>query len=212
MVRPPQPEQHGGKDMADWDTESGLVEKFDGTVADAWFEEGEYGVTLKLTIDSPQLTQDTELWFSCGKKGIEYVSDQKVDVSLAKNGRFNEQSGVGLLIGSLKKNPALISQVSSKGGPDEASSYKGLTARWERVQFGEKQDGSPRYATVPVDTFGAVPATDNDSDTDDEIPAWLIDLCNGATTYDEFVENALAHDNIDRATRKLVMDDTLWSF
>lgn len=197
--------------MADWDTESGLVEKFDGTVADAWFEEGEYGVTLKLTIESPNLGNDTELWFSCGKKGVEYVSDQKVDVSLAKNGRFNDQSGVGLLISALKKNPALISQVSSKGGPDEASSYKGLKARWERLQFGEKQDGTPRYATVPVDTYGAEAKAD-DEQADTEIPAWLIDVCNNAATYDEFVENALAHDDIDRATRKLVMDDTLWTF
>jgi hypothetical protein len=198
--------------MADWDTESGLVEKFDGTVVDAFFEEGEYGVTLKLTVESPNLGNDTELWFSCGKKGIEYVSDQKVDVSLAKNGRFNDQSGVGLLISSLKKNPALISQVSSKGGPDEASSYKGLKARWERLQFGEKQDGTPRYATVPVDTYGAAQADTAGSDDAAEIPGWLMQLCSTAATYDEFVENALAHDDIDRATRKLVMDETLWEF
>lgn len=197
--------------MADWDVESGLVEKFDGTVEDAFFEEGEYGVTLKLVISSPQLDQDTELWFSCGKKGIEYVDDGHVDVSLAKNGRFNEQSGVGVLIKQLKGAPELLAQLSGKGGPDEAATYKGFSARWERLQFGEKQDGSPRYVTVPTGPAGGEKA-EAKADEVIDIPKWLADVCIASDTYDSFVEAALADERIDRSTRKLVMDETLWDF
>lgn len=197
--------------MADWDVESGLVDKFDGTVEDAYFEEGQYGVTLKLLVSSPQLDQDNELWFSCGQKGVEFVDDGHVDVSLAKNGRFNEQSGVGILIKSLKAHPDLLAQIASKGGPDEAATFKGFTARWERTQFGEKQDGTPRYVTVPTGAAGGVKAEAKVEEVT-EIPKWLADICIANDTYDSFVEAALADERIDRASRKLVMDETLWDF
>jgi hypothetical protein len=198
--------------MADWDTETGLVEKFDGTVIDAWFEEGEYGVTLKLAIETPQADSELEQWYGCGSKGVQFVSDQQVDVSMAKNGRFNEQSGVGQLIKYVKAS-GLIDQIAGKGGPDEAASWKGLKARFEVVEVGTKQDGTPRKVTVPTGPFGGEAVADTGTDTEvTDIPAWLVAICEDADTYDAFMEAALSHESIDRATRKLVMDPTLWDF
>lgn len=196
--------------MADWDTETGLIEKFDGTVTDAWFEEGEYGVTLKLAIDSPQTDSELEQWYGCGSKGVQFVSDQQVDVSMAKNGRFNEQSGVGQLIKHVK-SAGLLDMIASKGGPDEAASWKGLKARFEVVEVGTKQDGTPRRVTVPTGGHGGEKAKGADAPAT-EIPDWLVATCELADNYDEFVEAALADERVDRGTRKLVMDKTLWDF
>jgi len=198
--------------MADWETETGLIQKFDGTVIDAWFEEGEYGVTLKLAIDSPQAEQEIEQWYGCGSKGVQFVSDQQVDVSMAKNGRFNEQSGVGQLIKHLKSS-GMIGQIAEKGGPDEAASWKGLKARFENTEVGKKENGDPRMVTVPVGPFGGEAEAKADAPAPAaEIPAWLVAHCVAAATYDDFVEAALADEQVDRATRKLVMDKSLWEF
>lgn len=196
--------------MADWDTETGLVDKFDGEVVDAWFEEGEYGVTLKLAITSPQTDSELEQWYGCGSKGVQFVSDQQVDVSMAKNGRFNEQSGVGQLIKHVK-SAGLLDQLASKGGPDEAASWKGLKARFESVVVGQKQDGSDRRVTVPTGPYGGgdAPAP---ADETPAVAEWLVELAGEHSNYDAFVEAALADDRIDRASRKAVMDRNLWEF
>lgn len=195
--------------MTEWDTEEGLASKYTGTVTDAYFDEGQYGATLKLTVDSPELGQEVENWYGCGK-GVQLVSEKEVDLSLMKGEKFNSASAVGQLITALKDVPALLEQVTTKGPPNFANSFVGLTAVWERVEFSYKRDGETVSYTrvLPVAVVGG-----GDVKADEPTaPAWLVQLAVEHEGYDDFVAAALDDERIDSAARKLVLNEKFWDF
>ncbi len=191
--------------MSAWDTESGLEEKYTGKVVDAFFDEGQYGPVLKLSIESPELGGVTEVWYNCGK-GVQLVSDTEVDLSLMKGQKFNSNSAVGTLIEYLKQEPTLIDTVAKNGDPSDAKAYIGLAAQWERVEFKAKINGEDvEYARVlPTAALGG--------DGEVDVPKWLVDLCVETDNYDAFVESALEDDRIDGTSRKLVLNESYWDF
>lgn len=196
--------------MSEWGTEEGLTTRYTGKVVDAFFDEGQYGGTLKLTVESDDLDSgETENWYGCGK-GVKVVNEGKVDLSNMKGGKFNSSSGVGSLIQYLLKDDRLIKQVSSNGGPDEAKSFIGLEAVWERIEFNNKINGEDvSYSRVlPVAVAGEEPQEEGTP----EVPKWLIDLCVNSEGYDQFVEAATADDRLDAESRKLVMNESYWDF
>jgi len=194
-----------------WDTEEGLTQKYSGTVTDAYFDEGEYGGTLKLTVESPDLDAgSTENWYGCGK-GVVVISDDKVDLANMKGAKFNTQSGVGSLIAALVKDERLISQVSEKGGPDEAQSFVGLAAQWELKEFTFKSNGEDVSYTrmLPVGVIGEGVAEET---PDVDVPKWLIIACSEADNYTDFMAAALAHDEVTPALRKVILNESFWDF
>ena len=192
--------------MSAWDTESGLEEKYTGKVTDAFFDEGQYGPVLKLSIESPELGGVTEVWYNCGK-GVRLVSDTEVDLSLMKGQKFNSNSAVGQLIEYLKATPELVDLVAAQGDPSSAKSYIGLAAVWERIEFKAKINGEDVEYTRVLPT-----ASLNGGNDEVEVPRWLVDLCVEHSTYDEFVSAALEDDRLDGDSRKLVLNESYWDF
>lgn len=198
--------------MSEWGTEEGLTTRYTGKVTDAYFDEGQYGGTLKLTVESDDLDSgETENWYGCGK-GVAVISDQEVSLDNMKGGKFNSASGVGSLIQHLLKDERLIGQVSSKGGPDKASSYIGLEAVWELVEFENTINGEKVTYTrmLPVAVVGEGAGGDDGEDV--AVPKWLVNLCTESASYDTFVELALADDQLTAELRKLVMNESYWDF
>lgn len=197
-----------------WDTEDGLSSKFTGKVSDAYWDEGRYGVQLVLEIESPEFDQPTNAWYSAGR-GVQLVSDSEVDLTLVKNNRFNTSSGVGDLITYLKNVPELIQQVASNGSPDNAKSFVGLDAVWERIEFKRTINGEEttykRLLPVAVNGADATPPKDGDAGMDNA-PDWLYSLYAGSSDYDSFVSAALDHEGITREVRKLVLTESNWEF
>jgi|688.fasta_scaffold76530_2 hypothetical protein len=194
-----------------WDTEDGLSSKFEGKVTDAYWDEGRYGVQLVLEIESPAFDQPTNAWYSAGR-GVQLVSDSEVDLSLVKNGKFNTSSGVGDLITYLKKEPTLLEVVANNGSPDNAKSFVGLEAVWERIEFKRTINGEETTykRLLPVSVLGG--ATPAESEDDADIPDWLGEIYATATDYDSFVSAAIDHEQITRELRKLILNEDYWKF
>lgn len=197
---------------SEWDTESGLETDYDGTVVDAWFEEGDYGCTLKLVVDSPTLDSDVENWYGCGKK-VQLISDTEVDLSANKGGKFNTNSAVGQLIRAIV-DAELTDQVG-KEGPANAQSFKGLSAHWEVKEFSTKIDGETKTytRTLPVGPPRSAEAKAKAEKADEpEIPKWLITLCSEHESYDDFLDAALKDERLDKALRAIVLNEEYWDF
>lgn len=193
-----------------WDTEDGLSSKFTGKVTDAYWDEGRYGVQLVLEIESPEFDQPTQAWYSAGK-GVQLVSDSEVDLSLVKNNRFNTASGVGDMITYLKKEPSLLQQVAANGTPDNAKSFVGLEAVWERIEFKRTINGEETSykRLLPVSTLGS---PEPEGEDEAEIPDWLGKIYAEATDYDGFVSSAMDDERLTRELRKLVLNEDYWKF
>lgn len=201
--------------MSAWDTGSGLVEEYDGEVIDAYFEEGEYGGTLKLIISSPAVDDDLENWYPCGKK-VAVVSDNEVDLSAMRGGVFNKNSGVGQLIEAIKTDEGLIAQVG-EAGPAFADSFKGLKAHWKLHTYtaninGEKREYTRILPTKAIGDGAKGGAKAKAEEPEQDIPEWLAKLAVSHDSYDEFVEEALDHEDMTRELRKLVTKESLWDF
>lgn len=198
-----------------WETEDGLTSKFTGKVTDAYWDEGRYGVQLVLVIESSEFDQPTQAWYSAGK-GVQLISDSEVDLTLVKNNRFNTASGVGDLITYLKNNETLLQQVSSNGSPDNAKSFVGLEAVWERIEFKRTINGEETSykRLLPVATVGGGEAADEVPAEDTDFPDWLGELYATCTNYDEFVSLALDDERVstDRELRKLILTEKFWKF
>lgn len=196
--------------MSEWGTEEGLTTRYTGKVTDAFFDEGQYGGTLKLTVASDDIDSgETENWYGCGK-GVKVLNEGAVDLSNMKGNKFNRQSGVGSLIEYLLKDDRLIKQVSENGPPEQAKSYIGLEAVWERVEFKNTIGGEERVYNrmLPVAVAGEEPQEDGEVD----VPKWLVTTCTAVDDYDSFIEAATSDERLTPELRKLVMNEAYWQF
>jgi hypothetical protein len=199
--------------MSNWDTTSGLASDYEGSVTEAWFEEGDYGATLKLAIDSPAFDSPVTNFYPCGK-GVEFVSEDEVSLTNMKDNRFNTNSAVGQLIEALKASESLLAQVGSDG-PQFAKSFLGLTAKWEvkEMSFTDKGGTKRNYSrTYPQ-------AIEGKADDTKVPPAWLVKIANENSNYEDFVTSAL--EELGRQdvkgqeaveVKRTILDSDFWSF
>jgi len=189
----------------EWGVASTFDETFEATVTDAYFEEGDYGVQLVLVLDNG--TNEFNKYYGVGKK-VTLVNEGEVDCSANKSNMFHKSSAIGELVTALLADEHLISQVATKGSPREAASWKGLSAVWETFSRSSVIDGEKREweRLLPTAAVGGAKAEA------DAPPAWLITLCAESDDYDSFLEAALASDELDATSRKLVLNESFWDF
>ncbi len=189
----------------EWGVASNFDETFDATVSDAYFEEGDYGVQLVLVLDNGD--NEFNKYYGVGKK-VTLVNEGEVDCSANKNNMFHKSSAIGELVQALVADENLIGQVASKGSPREAASWKGLSATWETFTRTATIEGEKREWERLLPTG----ATSSAAKEEEAPPAWLLTLCGESADYDSFLEAALASEELDASSRKLVLNESFWDF
>lgn len=124
-----------------WDLEEGGggIQGFTGVVDEAYFSDGEYGVSLMLRIkfDDPEnfvKFEDGSItrYFGCGKGWSTTDGGDTVTHEAGDNKRFNKSSKIGQLIGQMG-SVAAIRESLAEFNPYEAKSWKGLHLEWGQV-------------------------------------------------------------------------------
>jgi len=201
-----------------WDLEEGGggVQEFTGIVDEAYFSDGEYGVSLMVRIrfDDPENFPRFEdgcftRYFSVGKGWSTKDGGDTVTHEAGDGKRFNKSSKVGQLIGQMGSVQS-IRETLTDFNPYEAKSWKGLHLHWAQVPVekrrrvkddnGMETDKWESYAAtelLPVGLAGATngqaPATFNlDSLTGVDIPALVI-LASMADTDKAFMEAVISN-------------------
>jgi hypothetical protein len=124
-----------------WDLEEGGggVQEFTGVVDEAYFSDGEYGVSLmiKIRFDDPENFPRFEdgcftRYFSVGKGWSTRDGGDTVTHEAGDGKRFNKSSKIGALIGQMGSVPAIRESLTDFN-PYEAKSWKGLHLHWGQV-------------------------------------------------------------------------------
>ena len=194
-------------DATQWETTTGLDDKFHGTVTEAYFDEGDFGVQLVLIIDAPELGTELTKYFGCGRKA-KLVSEEEVDLSGLKSNAFHRNSAVGELIEALREDDRLLKQVADNGAPNLASSWVGLEAEWVTHQRSGTIEGNKTTWDRLLPEF----AGESEPESEEDVPAWLLTLCSENSDYDSFFKAAMADDRLDGPSRRLVLNEDYWDF
>lgn len=124
-----------------WDLEEGGggLQGFTGTVNEAYFSDGEYGVSLMIRIrfDDPENYPRFEdgcftRYFSVGKGWSTKDGGDTVIHDAGDGKRFNKSSKIGVLINQMGSVPS-IRETLTDFNPYEAKSWKGLHMEWGQV-------------------------------------------------------------------------------
>lgn len=201
-----------------WDLEEGGggVQEFTGVIDEAYFSDGEYGVSLMIRIrfDDPENFPRFEdgcftRYFSVGKGWSTKDGGDTIAHEAGDNKRFNKSSKVGALIGQMGSVPA-IRETLTDFNPYEAKSWKGLHLHWAQVPVekrrrvkdanGLETDKWESYAAtelLPVNLAGAsngqAPAVfDLGSLTGVDLPA-LVLLAGMADSDKAFMEGVIGN-------------------
>ena len=140
----------GKEDTFDpWDTSTGLLDNFDFKVDRAWFGEVEDSDSDRLYLfiegtavdDEDEEYEDHTERYSLGK-GWEVIDDGDEVETASRNGVFNQSTGIGHLILSLKAlGEEETEYITDRGRPTKAKTFKGLrmhmvgrvVSEWEDV-------------------------------------------------------------------------------
>ena len=124
-----------------WDLEEGGggIQQFTGTVDEAYFSDGEYGLSLMLRIkfDDPENYPKFEdgsitRYFGCGKGWTTADGGDSCQHEAGDSKRFNKSSKIGQLIGQMGSVSA-IRDTLADFNPYTAKSWKGLHMEWGQV-------------------------------------------------------------------------------
>lgn len=124
-----------------WDLEEGGggIQGFTGVVDEAYFSDGEYGLSLMLRIkfDDPEnfvKFEDGSItrYFGCGKGWSTADGGDTCQHEAGDNKRFNKSSKIGQLIGQMG-SVSSIRESLADFNPYEAKSWKGLHLEWGQV-------------------------------------------------------------------------------
>ena len=117
----------------------GGLDGFTGVVDEAYFADGEYGVSLMIRIkfDDPENFPRFEdgcftRYFGCGKGWSTQANGDSIVHEGGDSKRFNKSSKVGQLIGQLGAVPGVRDTLATFN-PYQASSWKGLHLTWGQV-------------------------------------------------------------------------------
>lgn len=215
-------------DFNSWETSSGLLDEITGEIVDATFgykESYQSGEALLLIADVQ--TGDPEL----GEGGIltldwpvgkGWETGDKGKTATHESGKpkkFNGQSGIGVLIDSIRDAGGLAA-MAKKGEAFEAASYVGLNATftrkeykntingeersWNRMLVSEIHDGKAKAQAPKPDPEPVAEATDTPAEaaSTPKVPAALKiklkKLAIECDDHDTFVERAFAEiDGVD---------------
>ncbi len=124
-----------------WDLEEGGggIQGFTGVVDEAYFSDGEYGVSLMVRIkfDDPENYPKFEdgsftRYFSVGKGWSTSDGGDTITHEAGDSKRFNKSSKIGQLIGQMG-SVAAIRESLADFNPYQAKSWKGLHMEWGQV-------------------------------------------------------------------------------
>ena len=121
-----------------WDLEEGGggIQEFTGIIDEAYFSEGEYGLSLMLRIkfddpeNYPKFDDGTfSRYFSTGKGWATRDGGETVNHEAGDNKRFNKSSKIGKLINQMG-TVSSIRESLTDFNPYQAKSWKGLHLKW----------------------------------------------------------------------------------
>lgn len=124
-----------------WDLEEGGggLQGFTGVINEAYFADGEYGVSLVLRVkfDDPENYPKFEdgsisRYFGCGKGWSAIDGGDRVTHDAGDGKRFNKSSKIGVLIGQMGSVPS-IRETLADFNPYQAKDWKGLHLEWGQV-------------------------------------------------------------------------------
>lgn len=200
----------------------GGLDGFTGTITDAFFSDGEYGLSLRLvsTFDDPENYVRFEdgtftQYYSCGKGWqTPDAGDTAVHESGDPSKRFNKSSKVGQLIAQVGQIPGITDALPADFSVYTAKSWKGLHLVWGRVETpGRKQiDGvwtdTVNNVLLPIalagtgaaSTNGAAPVDVNSLGLDTETITALSLIAQTCDTDAKFIEELAKQGLVGNAT------------
>lgn len=153
--------------MGSWETETGLLDKFEIEVEEAWFGKDEkFGDNLVFNLRGPAI-QDGEvvdeehtLKYSCGDGWEARKGGQEASHKAGKTS-FNKSANMGKLIDSLvAQGDEVLEELQTRGEAYEAKTWIGLRLFIEREQFSytDRNTKETRTYEVPLvsDYLGVV--------------------------------------------------------
>lgn len=187
-----------GKTREDYELETGLANDFDGTITDVYFgaprkEYAELGGTsepgLYLILETPDLEQPVEQWYSCGAAKQWQVGRGGKEITSAKSPdshRFNMNSRAGVIVARMFE---LVGEGDKKKGQEfflkrdrymtESEFFTGLSFHWLREPL-KTVSGESRDVLMPNKYLGeAVPAVKKAEVPTEDLDAVLISLAEG---------------------------------
>ena len=139
----------------------GGIEAFTGIVTDAYWQEGDYGVSLllKSTFDNPELFPAKEdgtytQFYAAGKGWSTGDAGETVTHEGGPDKNFRKDSGVGVLIGAIASIDGIRDSLPSDFDTRRAASYKGLHLEWGRVPVSKRKPKVDEDGNRVQDTQG----------------------------------------------------------
>jgi hypothetical protein len=157
--------------LSSWQTESGLLDKFQIDIEEAWFGKDEkFGDNLIFNLRGPAIQEgevvDEEhtLKYSCGDGWEARKGGQEASHKAGKTS-FNKSSNMGKLIDSLVgQGDEILEELQSRGEAYEAATWIGLSLFIEREAFSytDRNTKETRTYEVPLvtDYLGVVEGED----------------------------------------------------
>lgn len=133
----------------------GGLDGFTGTITNAYFQEGDYGLSLVLvsTFDDPENYVKFEdgtftQYYSCGKDWTTPDAGETATHPGGADKRFNKSSKVGQLVAQVATIPGIADAVPADFSVYTAKSWKGLHFEWGRVPVERRKQVNGEWTTV----------------------------------------------------------------
>lgn len=226
-----------------WNTdfESGRIDDFDFTITDAIFENGQYGIQLKLTGNTDDLdVPTTTIWVSVGTKG--WTTKDGGETIVHESGKdrgFNKNSYIAKWLTRMIDDFGMEPALKERGGdPKIANSWVGITFHMKNESFTSTVNGDVKTTdkSMPVafvgfsDTTTTAAAASSVASPEDKIAAAkakaaakatggdlksrVVDTLKQHSTFEAGQSAALEIDGVtddDEILASLMSEDGLWA-
>lgn len=143
----------------------GGLDGFTGVIDEAYFSEGEYGVSLMIRtkFDDPENYPRFEdgcytRYFSVGKGWTTKDGGDTIVHDAGDNKRFNKSSKIGVLVGQMGSVSA-IRETLADFNPYQAKDWKGLHLQWGQVPVEKRRRVKDEHG-IDTDKWESYPATE----------------------------------------------------
>ena len=199
-----------------WETETGLLDEYQGTVTRAWFAtDARYNdgntvmLHLEIATNDQEFPEVTEK-FPCGSGWDSRDGGETIEHEAGKQ-KFNKNSIYGKIVDRVTKPDGVLhdafTTIKGRGRPTKAGIWEGLTFQFKREEFNYGGDIGTRSRVMPVKFLGenaqASTGADNvkaetapSSDIDPVVAAKLRKAASEAGSQQEFVDAAMAIDGV----------------
>lgn len=133
----------------------GGLDGFTGTITDAYYQDGDYGLSLviKSTFDDPENYVKFEdgtftHYYSCGKDWTTPDGGETATHPGGPDKRFNKSSKAGQFVAAVAQIPGIADAVPADFSVYNAKSWKGLHLEWGRVPTERRKQINGEWTTT----------------------------------------------------------------